>query len=158
LDTSEQPDVSAAEPTKKAEPTSIPRPKPSKQLAWLYGIGSMGTGVKGLQNDLRTAGCGVAPDGVFGPNTQQGVKTFQENEGIDNLVAKLGAVDEITLVALQKSLSAGEQYCGLKENPNPRPGDVFVRPHSLPPCGPPLAPDVACDPSPSPKTSYNPWG
>lgn len=50
----------------------------------LLKVGSTGTAVKTLQNNLNTLGynCGIA-DGIFGTNTKNAVKAFQKNQNIE---------------------------------------------------------------------------
>jgi len=45
--------------------------------------GSVGDGVKALQEKLNTVGVTVDVDGIYGAGTEKAVKTFQTASGID---------------------------------------------------------------------------
>jgi peptidoglycan hydrolase-like protein with peptidoglycan-binding domain len=76
--------------------------------------GSNGHPIKTLQYLLRAHGHSVAVDGVFGPNTEAAVKTFQSSHGL----AADGIVDAATwapLVAQVKKGSHGDAVKGVQE-------------------------------------------
>ena len=64
--------------------------------------GSVSEAVKALQNDLNTIGVTVDTDGIFGPGTEKGVKTFQTASGIE----ADGVVGPNTLAKLAEAVAA----------------------------------------------------
>jgi peptidoglycan hydrolase-like protein with peptidoglycan-binding domain len=48
----------------------------------LLRVGSTGTGVRTLQQALANKGYSLSADGVFGPITQNAVRSFQSSQGI----------------------------------------------------------------------------
>ena len=64
--------------------------------------GSSGPEVKILQEQLNKIGVNCDADGIYGPNTEKAVKTFQTASGID----ADGIVGEHTRIKLKESLDA----------------------------------------------------
>lgn len=64
--------------------------------------GSAGPEVKILQEQLNKIGVSCDVDGIYGPNTEKAVKTFQTASGID----ADGIVGEHTRIKLKESLDA----------------------------------------------------
>lgn len=64
--------------------------------------GSSGPEVKILQEQLNKIGVNCDADGIYGPNTEKAVKTFQTASGIDSD----GIVGEATRIKLKESLDA----------------------------------------------------
>ena len=55
---------------------------PAERTA-LLGRGSAGEAVRDLQRNLSALGYPLAPDGIFGRDTEQAVRAFQRDHGLD---------------------------------------------------------------------------
>ncbi|MFO0585893.1 MAG: peptidoglycan-binding domain-containing protein [Polyangiaceae bacterium] len=64
--------------------------------------GSTGPEVKILQEQLNKIGVSCDADGIYGPNTEKAVKTFQTASGIDSD----GVVGEHTRIKLKEAVDA----------------------------------------------------
>ncbi len=85
-------------------------------------IGSRGQQVRDLQTRLRAQGLySGRPDGIYGPRTQQGVRQFQQREGLP----QTGQADQTTFQRLQAArnrdafepASTGPQAARRREGP-----------------------------------------
>lgn len=64
--------------------------------------GSAGNDVKKLQEQLNTIGVSCDADGIYGPNTEKAVKTFQTASGIE----ADGIVGDATRAKISEALAA----------------------------------------------------
>jgi len=68
---------------------------------WRLKRGSTGPEVKILQDQLNTIGINCDADGIYGPNTEKAVKSFQTAYAIDSD----GIVGEATRIKLKEALA-----------------------------------------------------
>lgn len=80
-------------------------------------LGSTGTSVTTLQNDLDQLGYNLSQDGVFGPLTQSAVIAFQRAHGL----ATDGVVGPLTWAAIKSALPAQSPLGGPAVPPPPTP-------------------------------------
>lgn len=92
-------------------------------------LGSRGTDVTAIQQQLRNLGYGVSVDGIFGSATDQAVRQFQAS----NRLATDGIVGPATRDALYNGVTAGNPYPNYPNYPSGGNGGYFPPINTQPP-------------------------
>ncbi len=77
--------------------------------------------VREIQQALKDRGYAVEPTGVWGPETVEALKKFQEDKNIENLSGR-GKLDPLTLIALGLGPQRGTPQESRPKPPSPQEG------------------------------------